>query len=1694
MAVTQKRKWKDTEPKDDMSPVSAAARSSILNPSEVVFPRGGGSVLTPLERKEISNRVTADVLFEKETTKESSSKSTDATKKRKTTATTVINPAPTVSGTIYDQKDDSNTTTTSMTLKNLIPGSVVLGQVISIQKLGMQLGLPGNIRGYVPITSVSKQITQQLEALEQDSDDEDASSSPQLSEKVFPELSKIFQLGQWLRAVVLEESSVPSEHKHKIQLSVEPEKVNAHLEDDDLVPGGVLQVAVNSVQDHGCIVDTGKKVPGFIFSKSFKNSGIDMETDLKPGFVLLATISKLNNKNTITLTLPSMNNKDNGSTLSTATSVDAILPGVMVNAHILDITEEGIFCRVLGLLPGRIPLAHLKLFNVPEIREKYKIGSTIKSRVVGVLEYEGSKSLTLSTIPSILELDSTYDESPLESFPFGFTFESVKIVGKDSNYVYLELNEDTYGQVHLSKLNKEVSIDSFYKVGSTHHKARVIGYSPVDKVFVLTMDPHQLEAKFLNIQDIPIGEIVTGVVTKVHSHGLNIKIFDQFEAQVPYGHMSDVMLTYPEMKFKIGTKVKGRVLKFYRGSLCVTLKKSLLRSERDELIFTYEDVVPNKRTFATVEKFFPTGVLMSFFNNISGFLPKTEISEAYVNRPEDHLKLFQTISVRVDSIDPATNKFRVSCLLSKDLSEEQEKKISTFIPGSSILEVYIVEKMKDALIVEVKDSNVRGVIQEGQLSDGDQNQNKTLLRTAVVGSSLEALFLQRDPKSRTINFTAKDSLIRASKSGQLPASFEELPAVGEIIYGYVHTITNAGLFIEFADGLSGFARTKDITDEPSDKLPSLYFKNQSVRARILKLDDEFRKFRLTLKDIDHQIVAATNPVDKSITNLNEFVPGKITKAIIKSVTATQFTVELAENQLGRIDVSQVFDSLLEIKDTKKPLSSFKEGAELKVKVIGYQNRDSSFTSVAFRDWGDILVELSIKKSELEEEGKVNVLSLTQITPGTKWLGFVTRYARGFWWVSVSPKFRTKLSLMDLSKSGSVEELEKAYPLGSAIEVTAKQIIGNKAVEVFSKENRIETINDVKVGDKLPCRIISLSHDYVTVELSDKVKAKSFITEALDDYSESLESAFSTNDICTATVLSVDDTTRQISVSLRSENAKDKLIESFEDVKRGDIVRGFITRISNFGVYVSLGRTVFALVRVTDISDLFLTDWKKHVKLNQFVTGKIVDAGEERRILMTLKESQVGQGTGALHQFDDLKIGDVYEGTIKKIMDFGVFITLDGVHSVDGLCHRSQISDSKIENFESLFNQGDRVKVKILDINRNKKQLSLGMKASYFANRDDEEEADQLRAETDDSVDSDSDDQMMENIFETRQQDSDDEPDVDVDTESPKKIASGLSTNGFDWTASILDQAEDEESSSSDEEDFTKKKDKKNRKTKASIAEDKSATLNTRTPQSVSDFERLLIGNPDSSILWMNYMSFQLQLSEIEKAREIAERALKIINYREEQEKMNIWIALLNLENTFGTDDTLEEVFKRACQYMDSYVMHQKLVGIFALSEKWEKCEEIYTVMTKKFGRNVTTWVSYGAFLLERGNPEEARQVLGRALKVLPKADHIEVVRKFAQLEFAHGDAEQGRSLFEGLLADVPKRIDLWNVYIDQEIKINEKKKVEDLFERVITKKLTRKQARFFFGKWLEFEEKQKDVKAADYVKAQASDYVQKHQK
>jgi rRNA biogenesis protein RRP5 len=160
--------------------------------------------------------------------------------------------------------------------------------------------------------------------------------------------------------------------------------------------------------------------------------------------------------------------------------------------------------------------------------------------------------------------------------------------------------------------------------------------------------------------------------------------------------------------------------------------------------------------------------------------------------------------------------------------------------------------------------------------------------------------------------------------------------------------------------------------------------------------------------------------------------------------------------------------------------------------------------------------------------------------------------------------------------------------------------------------------------------------------------------------------------------------------------------------------------------------------------------------------------------------------------------------------------------------------------------------------------------------------------------------------------------------------------GFQWSASNMQRDDHPESaSSSDEADEEAQSSKKKKRRRKGIEHDLTADLHTKTPESNVDFERLLLGSPNSSYLWIQYMSFQLQLSEVEKARQVARRAIQTINFREDQEKMNVWIALLNLENAYGTDETLESTFKDAARHNDSKTIHLRLASILDQADKRE---------------------------------------------------------------------------------------------------------------------------------------------------------------
>ena len=114
----------------------------------------------------------------------------------------------------------------------------------------------------------------------------------------------------------------------------------------------------------------------------------------------------------------------------------------------------------------------------------------------------------------------------------------------------------------------------------------------------------------------------------------------------------------------------------------------------------------------------------------------------------------------------------------------------------------------------------------------------------------------------------------------------------------------------------------------------------------------------------------------------------------------------------------------------------------------------------------------------------------------------------------------------------------------------------------------------------------------------------------------------------------------------------------------------------------------------------------------------------------------------------------------------------------------------------------------------------------------------------------------------------------------------------------------------------------------------------------------------------------------------------------------------------------------------------------------------------------------------------------RSLQSLDKREHIEMTSKFAQIEFRYGEAERGKTMFETILANYPKRTDLWSVYADQLVKTGDLEAARALFKRMATLELQAKKMKFLFKKWLDFESGHGTETGVSEVKLAAQKYLE----
>ena len=164
-------------------------------------------------------------------------------------------------------------------------------------------------------------------------------------------------------------------------------------------------------------------------------------------------------------------------------------------------------------------------------------------------------------------------------------------------------------------------------------------------------------------------------------------------------------------------------------------------------------------------------------------------------------------------------------------------------------------------------------------------------------------------------------------------------------------------------------------------------------------------------------------------------------------------------------------------------------------------------------------------------------------------------------------------------------------------------------------------------------------------------------------------------------------------------------EVFGKLAVGDVVTGKVARITSFGAFIDLGG-VDGLVHLTELSHERNVSPKSVVTVGEEIEVKILDLNEEEgRVSLSLKATTPGPWDGVEQK---LAKGDVVEGTVKRLTDFGAFVEV--LPGIDGLVHVSQISHKRIENPKEVLKVGQEVQVKVLEVNADAERVSLSIKA------------------------------------------------------------------------------------------------------------------------------------------------------------------------------------------------------------------------------------------------------------------------------------------------------------------------------------------------------------------------------------------------
>ena len=313
---------------------------------------------------------------------------------------------------------------------------------------------------------------------------------------------------------------------------------------------------------------------------------------------------------------------------------------------------------------------------------------------------------------------------------------------------------------------------------------------------------------------------------------------------------------------------------------------------------------------------------------------------------------------------------------------------------------------------------------------------------------------------------------------------------------------------------------------------------------------------------------------------------------------------------------------------------------------------------------------------------------------------------------LSEKFCNNVFHIETINNLSLQKISEFNTIGVTAGASTPDWILKEAVykmDNFNDNEMMQAIEDsftrIHKGEIVTGEVLFVTDNEVMVNINYKSDGIISRDELTNDSNVSPKDLFKEGDSIDVYILRADDGDGNVVLShKRVGNIKnmDVLEEYFNN---GDVVEGKVLKVVKGGLIVSV-EGIDAFMPASLISVRFVKDIEEYK--DTVLQAKIIDFDKKkRRVILSRKEIEKEEMESQREEiWSKLTIGETIEGIVQRLTDFGAFVDLGGV---DGLIHISDLSWNRVKHPSDILNPEDKVEVKILDLNKDRNRISLGLK-------------------------------------------------------------------------------------------------------------------------------------------------------------------------------------------------------------------------------------------------------------------------------------------------------------------------------------------------------------------------------------------------